>query len=292
MAEFLASTKHIVTRIENIVGGAKEVIYLASPTLSQIPKPLLTMLWDATKQGVKVNLIYREISESNDNVIISLQNSRIRVFHNSNLNTSVYLNEKEAVLTSFGLFAAEQTGIEFGACFRKAYAAAMFVELLKEVQVIMAGTVRMEIENAKLVSQEEVWARNAKPEVKTTSDETLRPISTKILTVKEKQEVILKIFTREYQDCTLKIEDAERMRLYGKGIVFALSKERVDIIFVHYEAFQSQLEAVKQFMIAKHPDIKMWFQYNRINMKLELESEIVNVFPTVGEAVTSFGLIG
>jgi hypothetical protein len=290
MAEFLASTKHIVTRIENIIGGAKEVIYLASPILSQIPKPLLTILWDAAKLGVKINLIYREIEEADENMITSLQNSRIRIFHNPNLHTSVYLSEKEAVLTSFGLFAAEQTGIEFGTCFRKAYAAAMFTELLKEVQVIMAGATRMEIERANLVSQEEVWARNVKQEIKTTGDETLR-ISTKILTVKEKQEVILKIFSREYKDCTLKIEDAERMRLYGKGIVFALSKERVDIIFVHYEAFQSQLEAVKQFMMAKHPDIKMWFQYNRINIKLEFESEIANVFPTVGEAVTAFSLI-
>jgi hypothetical protein len=37
--------------------------------------------------------------------------------------------------------------------------------------------------------------------------------------------------------------------------------------------------------------MKVWFQYNRINMKLERESEIALAFTTLIEAVSSFSLI-
>ena len=63
------------------------------------------------------------------------------------------------------------------------------------------------------------------------------------------------------------------------------------MIFARYEVYQSRMEEIKGFITAKHPDLKVWFQYNRINMKLESESEIARMFFTVREAVTSFHLI-
>jgi hypothetical protein len=214
-------------------------------------------------------------------------------FRHPGLNTNAFLNEKESVLTSFSLFAsAEQTKIEFGTYFRKAYAAELYAELLKEFRSVLADAVKMVMDAGKLVPVEEVQARKSSQVERQASTEATQPVaSTKPMTIKEKQDFIVKLFAREHKECTLKIEDAERLRLYGKGLVFAISKERVDLIFVHYDAFQSRMEEVKTFIANRHPDLKTGFQYNRINMKLEFESDITKVFYTLREAITSFHLI-
>lgn len=295
MAEFLRSTDHIVTKIEEIITQAKEFVYFMSADFSQMPRLLSNRLWEARKRGAKVILIYGKGELTDEADIISVQDSRISIFCQPHLKTNAYLNEKEAVLSSFGLFSpSKQPGIEFGTYFRKAYAPEVHAELLKEFRSILGRAVKMVVENGKLVSEEELiqTRKEVIPEVSSLDDGAPAILSTKVLTVKEKRDVVLKLFSRENKDCTIKIEDTERLRIVGKGIVLVLSDERVDMVFVYYEAFQSRIEEIKKFIMTKHPELKVWFQYNRINMNLNRESEIASVFFTIRETVAAFKLIG
>jgi hypothetical protein len=291
MAEFLSNSTHIKTKIEDLVAQSAETIHLLTPTFSHLPEVFATKLWEAMRRGVKVFIIYREIRESAEKHLVRLQHSRLIILQNSDLNTSAYFNEKEAVITSHRFFAAQESSIEFGIYFRKTYAKQMHTELVAQFRTMLANSMKMIIENEKLVSQEEIFERNSKIIEARPKDEEPPPILTKLLTVKEKQGVILKVFARECPDCTLKVEDAERIRLYGKGIVLALSNERVDLIFVHYSALQAKMEEVKSFILSKHPELKVWVQYNRINLKLEYEKDITEVFFTMREVVNTFSLI-
>ena len=288
MAQFLSTAQRISSKIEDIIINAKEFVYLISPQFSQIQEPLLTRMWEALGRGVKVTVVYREATWHDDHGILLLQKRKISLYCNASLNTSAYLNETEGVVSSFKLFApTEQHGIEFGVYFRKLYSKDMYDELLKESRTMHTDGIKMVVENAGLVSYEDVIARMPKPEV---PDEAII-LATKKLSVKEKQKVILKIFARECKECTMKIEGEDRLRIVGKGIVLALSNERVDVIFVHYTTFQARIEEVKKYILSSHPNLKAWFQYNRINMNLESEGEIANVFPTLRQAMTSFELI-
>lgn len=271
---------------------AKEFIFFLSPDFNTLPKVVFTKLWEASKRGVRVMLISGETNLSDQQELASLQNSRVTFHFNQRLNTSVYLNEKEAVFTSFSRFApSEQNATEFGVFFRKKYAAQLYDELLKESREILGQSTKMVIEDSGFISAEELWERRQKLQEAKSPEEISLTNSAKPLTIKEKQELILKLFAREYKDCTIKVEDAERLRVYGRGIVLALSKERVDMIFVHYEAYQSRMEEVKQFLAERNPEMKVWFQYNRINMKLERETEIASAFTVVNEMVLRYKLV-
>jgi hypothetical protein len=298
MADFLSSSSRIISRIEDMVDQAAEVIHLLSPTFTTLPETFSTKLWEALRRGVKIFIIYREIRDTAEKQLVRLQHSRLIILQNSNLNTSAYFNEKEAILTSHRFFAAQEQSIEFGTYFKKSYAASMFAELHREFKTILIESMKMVIEDQKFIREEEVIARNIEVnenrerEARLLKDEDpAGPMLTKLLTVKEKQTILLKIFKRECPDCTLKIEDAERIRLVGKGIVLALSTERVDLIFVHYSTLQAKMDEVKAFILSKHPDHKVWVQYNRINLKLEYEKDITEMFFTMREVVDAFNLI-
>ncbi len=291
MAEFLSSSKHITARIEEAVSRAKEFVYFLTPTLSRIPEGLSSGLAEASRRGAKLVLIYREALLTDEKEIQLLQASRINIFQSTNLNTSVCLTEKASIISALSLFAPSfEDGVEFGTSFQKTYAAEMHNQLLEEFRRIWGDCVKMVLDDGKLITQAEWSARMPKePEVIRPSADPV-VMSTKKLTVKEKQEVIVKIFSREYQTCVLKVEDAERLRITGRGMVLNLSSERVDLIFIHYETFKTRLEEVQAFIMSRHPNVKFWFQYNRINMQLQFEKEIAEVFVTVGDAVSEFKL--
>jgi hypothetical protein len=291
MADFLSTSDRIIARIEDIVDQSKEVVHLLTPTIAQLPETFSTKMWEALRRGVKIFIIYREISEEGAKHLVRLQHSRLIILRKDDLNTSAYFNEKEAVLTSLQFFGPREKSIEFGTYIRKTYASAMYGELLAEFRAMLAQAMKMVIEDQKLVTEEEVYERKKQILESQPRNEEPSPVSTKILTIKEKQGVILKIFARECPDCTVKIEDAERIRLYGKGIVLTLSNERVDLIFVHYSALQSQMDEVKAVIQSKHPQLKVWVLYNRINLKLEYEKDITELFFTMREVVNAFSLI-
>ncbi len=291
MAELLPSTRHIVARIEDAIAQAREFVYILSPNICSLQGQMPSNLAEVVRLGAKVVLIYRNTSIAHES-IETWQASRTSLFHNANINTSILLTEKEAVISSFNPFVDPVPDvIEFGTYFRKAYAAEMHAHLLQEFRKIWSDSVRMVFHENTLISQE-AWVASMpkEPEVKAVKPGDPVLMSTKRLTVKEKQDVVLKVFKREHPDCTIKVEDAERIRIYGRGMVLSLSNERVDLIFVHYETYQARTEEVKSFITARHPDLKFWFQYNRINMQLQYEKEINDVFFTVRECVSAFAL--
>jgi hypothetical protein len=291
MADFLPSSDRIIARVEDVVDQAKEVVHLLSPAINQLPETFSTKMWEALRRGVKIFVIYREINEEGEKHLVRLQHSRLIILRKSDLNTSVYFNEKEAVVTSLQFFGLREKTIEFGTYIRKTYASAMYGEIMSEFRTMLAHSMKMVIQDQKLVTEEEVYERKKQIFESQPKIEEPAPISTKILTVKEKQGVLLKIFARECPDCTVKVEDADRIRLYGKGIVLNLSGDRVDLIFVHYSALQARMEEVKAHISSKHPEVKVWVLYNRINLKLEYEKDITAMFFTMRDVVGVFNLI-
>jgi hypothetical protein len=290
MAQFLSNSQHILTTIDDVITHAKDVVYFVSPEFSEMPESTLRKVYEALARRVKIVVIYREAILKGMAEMLLLLGRNVNFYRSSELNTSAYFSEKEAVLTSFQLFVpSSQVRAEFGVFFKKAYSGGMHDELVKECNRLQTSAARMVIDNNEVLSWEEAQAR--KPKIDYTVSEPVIATSDKKLTVKEKQKFILNLFARECKDCNIKIEGEDRLRLYGKGIALALTKERIDIIFVQYNTYIAKMEDVKQFVTAKHPKLKVWFQYNRINMNLESENEIESVFPTLRHAMTSFQLL-
>lgn len=296
MAEFLSSTSHIVSRMEDAVSQSKEYVYFMTPSLLEVPHSLSSVLTQAIGRRIKLVVIFRE--HAIEGIQIPLfQNSTISIFQCATLNTNLCLTDKEGIISSHNIFSpSADAKIEFGTYFRKSYAAEMHLAVLEEFRKVWGDSVKMVFDDGKLVSYESVLAKKsveakAKVEVKVAEPGEAYVMLTKKLTVKEKQNVILKTFARAYENCAIKVEDAERLRVVGQGMVLNLSVDRVDLIFVHYETFQSRLEEIKEFVTTRHPELNFWFQYNRINMQLQYEKDIVAVFQTIQSLVSEFKLI-
>jgi hypothetical protein len=293
MAELLSTTSHIVTKLEEIAGDAKEYVYFVNSDFSRIPSSVFAKLWEALGRNVRVVLLYDKITDAEYQEILFLTKRNVGLFHSKGLNTGLFMNEKIALLpTATHLNSDHHSNIQFATFFKKSYSATTYEELLNGFRNIHRDAVKMIAVDEQLVSYESVLEKQQQArEIKIAAEPVMIVPSSKKLSIKEKQAAIIQLFERECKDCTVKAEGADRVRLYGKGIALALSKERVDIIFVHYDVYQSKLEDVKSFIFAKHPNLQAWFQYNRINLQLEKESEIVEVFPTLKEVVLSFNLI-
>lgn len=293
MAEFLESRAHINIRIEDTVSQAKEFVYLISPNLSQIPQPVFTKLWKALSQGVKVFLIYRHSSLVEQAEISKLEQLRnISIYHHEHLHVNANFNEKEAVVTSLNISGEiEESNIEFGIYFRKNYAADMYEKLLSESKRIQRQAVKMVLHNGKLIERSIVEIRPPIAATDTQQQAASSPDFSKKLTVKEKQYLILDIFSKECKDCVIKVEDHERIRVQGKGIVIFTNKEKVEVIFVRYDTYNLNKDAVKEYIITRHPDLQLWLTYNRITISVDRREEVISVFSTIKDALTSLNLV-
>ena len=294
MADFLSTTSHIVSSLEQIAEQAKEFVYLVSKDFSTIPQSVFVKLWEALGRNVRVVFIYDQITDAEKKEILFLTKRNVGLFQFKDVNTNFFMNEKMALVPSFHHFSSNNLNNQFAISFKKLYSSHLYEDLLNGFRTIHRDSQKMVLANEELVSYESLLEKQHQEREIILSQQPVAVAitpSTKKLSIKQKQLCITQVFERECSECTIKQEGADRLRLYGKGIALALSKERVDIIFVHYDAYQSKLEDVKSFILTKHPDLQVWFQYNRINIKLETESEIVDVFPTFKQVILSFSLI-
>lgn len=291
MAEFLPSRKHIFLRMEDTISQAKELVYLISPDLRQIPQTVFNKLWDAHRRGVKIFVLYRRCELAGEDEVVKLEQLKgVSIYRHEHVHVNTVFSEKEAVVTSLDLTGpVEESNVEFGIYFRKSYAAEMHEKLLAESKAIRLQGVKMAMHQGTLVEL-------AKIEIPLPVEADKVPPSSmaaaaKKLTPREKQNLILELFSKECQGCVVKVEDHERMRLQGKGIVVFTNKERVELIFVRYEHYNSKKEEVKAYILSQHPGLKVWVTYNRITVNAERSDDIVGLFTTVKNAVTSLSLV-
>jgi hypothetical protein len=296
MAEFLKSID-IEDRIEKLISDASEFVYLISPYLYHIPPMILKRIKEADARGVKIVLIYKKGLTMAGKEVDKLNDiSSLTIYSHEHLHAKAYFSEREAVITSYNLFSGEGGSItvDFGMCFPKEEQPDVYEQLVKDSQLLESKSKNMKLTDSKLVDEAslkpkpEKKYREVKVSVKTPAS---TPVNEKILTVKEKQKFIHDTFAALCPECQVKIEDGERMRVQGKGIVVFTSKERVEVIFVRYGIYQSRMEEVKQFIQSRHPDHGIWFNYNRITMSVDKASEISLLFPIIKEAITSLALV-
>jgi hypothetical protein len=293
MPEFLTS-KSISDRVEQMIVEAQEFIYLVSPYLYNISKEIFDGLKSAEERGVRVVLVYKKGLGAQGKEIEKLYNlSNLTIFCSERLHARAYFNEKEGIVTSFNLLSGEGTyNIDYGIHLTKSANSDMYGNILSETQLVVNQSRQMRIEQSKLV---EVPVVRQKPEPKPVEKRETAEVMpgldpTKKLTTKEKQNLLLELFSKECKDCLIKVEDAERLRIHGAGIVLFTNKERVEIIFVRYASFTPLKDEIKEYILAVHPEIKIWVTYNRITINADRADEVISLFSTVKEAITAYNL--
>jgi hypothetical protein len=289
MPELLTNAS-ISYRIEQLISDAKEFVYLVSPYLYYVPQQILNELSAAHARGVRIVLIYKKGLVVQGKQIERFQSlPNIEIFCSERLHAKAYLNEREAIVSSFNLMSGEASGsIDFAVQIFRADHPDIFDRIRAESEGIRDLSLRMRIDQSKLV---EVPVERAKPEKKAPKPLAAVSIESKKLTSREKQNLILELFAKECQDCSVKVEDHERLRVQGSGVVIFTSKERVEVIFVRYAAFNLQKDNVKEYILSEHPGLQVWTSYNRMTFNVDKSHEVVGLFSTVKEALVFFKLV-
>lgn len=301
MADFLATRLHINMRIEDTISQAKEYIYLLTSDFAHLPQPMFQKLWEASSRGVKVFIIYANTTLPDDQ-LPSLQKFRnLSLYCNPALRYNTTFNEHEAVMHSVSTTAhTAPEEIHSGIHFKKKYASEMHDKLLSETKEIRNNGVKMTVNAGQLVDYlklQETFIKAEEERKASTPVTTENPTPTstpvygnKKLTVKEKQKLILDTFAEQCPDCQVKVEDAERIRIQGKGIVVFTNKEKIEIIFVRYDTFNAKKEEFKEHILRQHPALPIWCTYNRITLHADKADEIVTLFGSFKNALLLFGL--
>jgi|GEM_PF-4547946 len=287
----LLTNDSISDKIEQMIAEAKEYIYLISPYLYHIPKTALNHLINANNRGVRVVLIFKKGLVVQGKEIEKLQIlNNLNCFCSDRLHGKLYFNENEGVVSSFNLFSGEPlSSIEFGVHFTRASHPGMFAKVLTDSESILHQSLLMRIEDARLVEVPVVRMKPEKKPPKAPVESSLA--DSKKLTPKEKQNLILELFSTECKECVIKVEDHERLRVQGAGIVVFTNKERVEIIFVRYAAFNPLKDEVKEYIESQHPGLQIWVTYNRMTINVETSHEVISLFSTIKEALTTFQLV-
>lgn len=292
MPEFLKSPVTIHDKIEELILGAAEYVHLISPYLYYIPASINQALKKANGKNIKVTVIYKKGLVSHGKEVEKLNLANLSVYSHEQLHAKAYFNEKEAIITSFNLSGNEgERSIEYGIYFTREESPEAFDSLLNDSMKLLADCREMKIEDSRLVEKPVIRAVPPVSEIKPIAAEGLVADPDKKLTPKERQNLLLRIFSTEYKECAIKVEDSERLRVQGSGIVLFTNKQRTEVIFVRYDAYKSQLEEIKEFITSRHPDLPIWFNYNRITLNVEKAPEIISLFATIKAAVTAFNLV-
>lgn len=289
MPEFLTNAT-VVERIEETIASSGEFVYLICPYLYEMPLSTLKQLKAAGERGVSTTIIYKKGLAVNGKEIVKLTNiENLSIYSAENIHAKAYFSEREAIVTSFNLLSGEGTySLEFGVAFSKQEHPDLYAKLFDESQKLVKLARQMRIEDSKLAEIPIV-----RPKIVRTQQEKIPEglsIPNKRLTPKEKHALILELFAKECADCQVKVEDNERLRIPGSGIVVFVNKERVEIIFVRYTTFNQIKEEVREYILSGHPGLQVWVNYNRIIVQAEQSEEVAMLFMTVKDAVKAFNL--
>jgi hypothetical protein len=293
MRRFLANNS-ITEQIEKLIAESDEFVYLISPYIYDVPKPILDRIREAGSRGVKITIIYSKGLAMNGREIEKLQSvENLSIFSTDQLHAKAYLSNKEAVVSSFNLLSAAPKSVEFGIYFSKKGDNEMFTDLLKEVDVIKNYSKQMRVDGSRIVEIPIVKEKPQRtlPEKIEIPHEALQNLQARKLSPNEKQKLIQELLKKENGSCVIKIEDKERLRLPGSGIVVFTSKERVELIFVRYATFDSLKEELKEYIQSQNPDVQIGVHYNRITFKADKNDEILKLYPTVKAALVAFELL-
>jgi phosphatidylserine/phosphatidylglycerophosphate/cardiolipin synthase-like enzyme len=136
MPKFL-TTSGIACEIEQILLTAQRNVLLLSPYL-KISKILLDRVRDASRQGVKVFIVYGKKDLDNKEIMLLKQIKTLRLYYLDNLHAKCYLNEHSMIVTSMNLHEfSEKNNREMGILINKKDDYDLFISSYKEVLSII-----------------------------------------------------------------------------------------------------------------------------------------------------------
>ena len=294
MADFLATQGHIKLRIEDTISHAKEFIYFVTCELSVLPQSVFQKLWHASSKGVKVFIIFGENKVPDADLAVFQTFKNLSIYTNPSIRFNTTFNEHEAVTHSLCITSnAEPGDIHSGIHFKKKYASVMYEHLLEEVKKVRNNGTKMTLHQGQLhdylkIQTDLIKAEEERKPIPQTPEAVI--YGSKKLTAKERQKLIVDTFGSQCPDCSIKVEDAERIRIQGKGLVVFTNKEKSEVIFVRYDSFNARKDEFKEHILRKHPGLKIWCTYNRITLHVDKAEEVVSVFISIKDALQFFGL--
>jgi hypothetical protein len=304
MADFLTTQGHIKMRIEDTISHAKEYIYFLTSDFAHLPHGIFQKLWEASSKGVKVFIIYPENKIADTDLPVLQKFKHLSLYCNPSLRYNATFSEKEVIIHSLCLTSSSETSdIHSGVHYKQKYASEMYEKILEETKSIRNNGTKMIFHQGRLeeymkVQEVFIKAEEEKKIVAAQSSTTSAAIpmelpnyGSKKLTPKEKQKVIHDMFAVHCPDCVVKLEDSERIRLQGKGVVVFTNKEKIEIIFVRYDTFNACKEGFKTQILQKHPGLPIWCTYNRITLHVDKADEIINLFSSMRDSLVSFNLV-
>ena len=288
MAELITDAR-ISGKIEDLISGSGEFVCLICPYLYHLPALMIKDLKKADERGVRVVLIYKKGLVVQGKEIEKLETIKnVEIYCSERLHAKAYFNEQEGIVTSFNLLSGEASGtIEFGVHFSRAADPSVYDQLLSVTEVLKKDSMKMRADAAKLV---EIPSPKIIPERRRVTLPEGIVVESKKLNPREKQTLILDLLTREAGDCLVKVENQERLRIQGPGIVIFTNKDRIEIIFVRYGTFNSCKEQLKEFLQVQHPGLQVWVTYNRITFTIDKSDEVISLFYTMKDGLSAFGL--
>jgi hypothetical protein len=295
MAHFLTTQGHIKLRIEDTISQAKEYIYFLTSEFLILPSSLFHKLWEASSRGVKVFIIYPE-NRISDHDLLTLQKFKhLSLYCSAALRYNATFSEKEVIVHSLCLTSPEdESAIHSAVHYKRKYASEMYEEILNETKEIRNKGTKMIFHQGRLeenLKVQEVFIKQEEEKKPLPSPGELPNYGSKKLTAKEKQKLILDTFAVHCPDCAVKVEDSERIRIQGKGVVVFTNNEKIEVIFVRYDNFNSRKEDFKAHILKKHPELPIWCTYNRITLNIDKADEIINLFASIRDALLQFSLV-
>lgn len=103
----IVSTSGSSNQIEQIISKAKEYIIIVTPFLN-ITTPLMSRLYKADKNGVKITLIYGKDDMSFDQMEKLEKLNSLNLYYLDELHAKCYINETTALLSSMNLYEYSQ----------------------------------------------------------------------------------------------------------------------------------------------------------------------------------------
>ena len=142
MAKFLTTVGNSYF-IEQLILNAKNTLNLVSPFLKLNPN-LLDRLNDASKQGIKITLIYgkSELSDMQSKLIFNIEN--LEIYYCNNLHAKCYFNETDLVISSMNLYEfSEKNNKEMGVLITKSEDPNFYNDTLNEIESIKNASRKM-----------------------------------------------------------------------------------------------------------------------------------------------------
>ena len=158
MSNFLR-TQDVSSEIGKLIRDASSSVILISPFV-RINDALFGYLKDASRQGIKITLVFgkEELKPDVKEQLAKLDN--ITAYYRKTLHAKCYFNEKQMVITSMNLYDfSEVNNLEMGLLINAKDEASLFSEVKKEAESIINNSDKVKIKDTPL----EKFVKDAKP---------------------------------------------------------------------------------------------------------------------------------